>query len=161
MEHRLGVDKKIVQLPSSAEQVFESSANISNTPMRWDEFLKELKMQWRIMWHERIDDKVRAEGISKKDYSLLFLESGTVIVATRKYKAPDFFEIMERNRAIFGVGRDIEGANPSVGGWKKFIKTVLNKQQRFARRKKPEFPNSKGRNNLQQKKGGRGWVHQF
>ncbi|MDH5462463.1 MAG: hypothetical protein OEX09_09630, partial [Candidatus Bathyarchaeota archaeon] len=56
----------------------------------WREFVQELKQRWRILWRHRIDDKVRAEGIASKDYDLLFVDRGTVIVATKDYKPPKF-----------------------------------------------------------------------
>ena len=41
--------------------------------VEWNGFVEELKRQWRLLWRERIDDKVRAEGISSKDFELLFV----------------------------------------------------------------------------------------
>ena len=48
-----------------------------------------------MLWRDRIDDRVRAEGIADKDYSMLFVEGGLVVVATRDYKPLNFREIME------------------------------------------------------------------
>jgi hypothetical protein len=33
------------------------------------ELVENLKRQWKVMWRQRIDDRVRAEGIAEKDYS--------------------------------------------------------------------------------------------
>ena len=46
------------------------------------QFVEELKKQWKTLWQERIEDKVRAEGISGKDYSKLFVERGTIITVS-------------------------------------------------------------------------------
>ncbi len=121
----------------------------------WKQLLEELKMQWRILWRDRIDDKVRAEGIANRDYSLLFVERGTVVVATRDYKPLDFVEILKQHKPS-----DVENAappSPSVGGWGKFIRGVISKQKRFTRRRPaPLEPKKKVQ---QLKKGGRGWLH--
>ncbi|MCJ7424076.1 hypothetical protein MUP01_07395 [Candidatus Bathyarchaeota archaeon] len=61
----------------------------------WNELFRELKREWKAVWLERFDDKVVAEGAAVKDYSLLSLGRGTVVVATRKYRVPDFHEIVE------------------------------------------------------------------
>jgi hypothetical protein len=54
------------------------------------QILDEFKTQWKMLWRNRIDDKVRAEGIADKDYYMLFVDQGTVIMATRKFKPLDF-----------------------------------------------------------------------
>ena len=30
--------------------------------------VEKLKVQWKLLWSERFDDKVRAEGVSMSDY---------------------------------------------------------------------------------------------
>lgn len=149
------------QTPSSSEHEFENSNNSLKTPMKWEEVVKELKTQWRKMWRERIDDKVRAEGISREDYPLLFLECGTIVIATRKYKPPDYYEILERHRGIMEIEKTVGYVNPLVGGWRKFIRSILGEQQRFTRRKRPEPLKLGDKGSLQKKKSGRGWIHQF
>ena len=42
-------------------------------------FVDDLRIQWKDLWQNRIDDKVRAEGIAKQDYLGLFVDRGTVI----------------------------------------------------------------------------------
>jgi len=118
------------------------------------EIVEELREQWKMMWRERIDDKVRAEGISDKDYSQLFVERGTIIVATRKFKPLDFFEILQQYRD--SIGGEVVPPSPSVGGWGKFIRNSLNKQHSRKRRNAPE-PVGKERQQL--KKRGKGWLH--
>ena len=123
-------------------------------------FIEELKKQWKTLWRERIDDKVRAEGISDKDYSKLFVERGTVIMATRKFKAPDFYEILQQH--LSADSNDISNVlppNPIVGGWGKFVRNVLSKQKPLARRRRSALTEPVRKTNQQLKKGGRGWLH--
>ena len=119
------------------------------------EFVDELRGQWRLLWRDRIDDRVRAEGIANEDYSKLFVERGTVIVATRDYKPPDFVEILQQHIAS-GADKLIP-PDPAVGGWGKFMRSVLRKQRELTRRLAPPKPNRDQRQQL--KKGGRGWLH--
>ena len=120
------------------------------------EAVEEIKMQWRHLWQDRVDDKVRAEGIASGDYSKLFVEKGTIIHATRKFKALSFKEILEQNQ-VANSERFVP-PSPHVGGWSKFIKTsiyVANPQRhkRALEHVEPE------RERQQPKKGGRGWLH--
>jgi hypothetical protein len=121
-----------------------------------EQLVGELVVQWRTLWRDRIDDKVRAEGIANMDYSLLFVERGTVIIAPRDYKPLDFYEILEQHRVH--NADNMVPPNPSVGGWGKFVKSVLRKQS-FIRRERPAPPELNGKKGQQQKKGGRGWLH--
>jgi hypothetical protein len=124
------------------------------------EFVEELKKQWRTLWRERIDDEVRAEGISSKDYTELFVERGTVIVATRKFKPPDFYEIVQQH--LSHDQSDIRNPlllNPKTGGWGKFVRTVLRKQQASVRRRRDSFVETDKKVGQQLKKCGRGWLH--
>ena len=61
------------------------------------EFVDELKIEWKKLWSERLDDKVRAEGIAVNDYSSLFIDKGTIIHATRDFKVLNFKEILANN----------------------------------------------------------------
>jgi len=119
------------------------------------EFVDELRVQWKLLWRDRIDDKVKAEGIANQDYSKLFVERGTVIIATRDYKPPDFVEILQQH--ISSDAERMVPPNPAVGGWGKFVRTVLNKQKGLTRRPAPPKPEQK--KDQQLKKGGRGWLH--
>jgi len=120
--------------------------------------VEDVKVEWRLLWRDRIDDKVRAEGIAKREYLLLFVERGTVIVATRNFKPLDLKEILRLHRV-----QDVErfvAPHPSVGGWGKFARTVLNKQKRSRKWKAAKsVPRRKRKKSLQLKKGGRGWLH--
>ena len=58
------------------------------------EMVETIKIQWRKLWQERVDDKLRAEGIATADFCDLFVEKGTIIHATRNYKPLNFKEIL-------------------------------------------------------------------
>ncbi len=125
----------------------------------WREFIEELKQRWGVLWRDKIDDRVRAEGIASKDYDLLFVDRGTVIVATRDYKPPNLREILERHAEDKQPGRAV-APHPEVGGWGKFIRDVISKQRRFTKRGRP-VPSEPEKEKPQLKKGGRGWLHRF
>ncbi|MGD0977570.1 MAG: hypothetical protein ABR962_00345 [Candidatus Bathyarchaeia archaeon] len=107
------------------------------------------------MWKERFDDRVRAEGVSVRDYPLLFMSRGHVIFASRDAKAPSFSQIVE----VWASQGLVYSPDPDVGGWGKFVRTELN---RVTRSRARAFVNGqckcqKERQHL--KKGGRGWLH--
>ena len=119
------------------------------------EFVDELRTDWKDLWRNRLDDKVRAEGIAYQDYSKLFVERGTVIMATRDFKPLEFFDIVQEYLKF-----DAEKAvppNSTIGGWGKFIRNNIRKQKKPTRRFAPPKPTSKKGQQL--KKGGRGWLH--
>jgi hypothetical protein len=118
--------------------------------------IEEIKEEWRHLWRERIDDKVRAEGVASQSFPLCFVDQGTIIVATRDFKPLHLKEILSLNR-IQNAGQII-GPAPAVGGWHKFARTVLNKQPRKCRFvfEKPKPHRAK---KLQLKNGGRGWLN--
>jgi len=122
-----------------------------------EEIIKELKERWKMLWRERIDDKVRAEGIADKDYSVLFVERGTVIFATRDFRPLSFREVLELN-GVVDVDR-VVSPSPCVGGWGRFIRTVIASQNRDRRISETRrfLEGRKKRQHL--KKGGRGWLH--
>lgn len=122
-----------------------------------DEIINELKVQYKTLWRERIDDKVRAEGIANKDYSMLFVEKGTVIFATRDFKPLNFKEILNQHKVV-DVNRVVP-PSPRVGGWGRFIRTEIASQKRHGRvrRTRRYLDVKKQRQYL--KKGGRGWLH--
>ncbi len=123
----------------------------------WKTFLEGLRARWRSLWEDRIDDKVRAEGIASEDYDLLFVDQGTVIVATRDYRPPIFGDILERHVKHKQPG-EVVVSNPRVGGWGKFVRDVVRKQKRFTKRGRP-VPSEPEKKKQQLKKGGRGWLH--
>jgi len=121
------------------------------------ELVEELKMHWKKLWQERVDDRVRAEGVATAEYAKLFIEKGTVIHATRNYKALSLKEILEQHQ-IANTDRFISPP-PEVGGWTKFAKD--NIAGRRQRKKTRASSYCEGKKQKQQpKKGGRGWLHQ-
>lgn len=119
------------------------------------EFVTELRDQWKDLWRNRIDDKVRAEGIAKQDYSGLFVERGTVIMATRDYRPLDFFDIVQQYLPF--DAEKVVPPNSTIGGWGKFIRNKIRNQKNTIRRFVPPKPAHKKGQQL--KKGGRGWLH--
>ncbi len=85
--------------------------------------VEELKNEWKRLWRERIDDHVRAEGIAIKDYSEVFVERGTVILATRNFKLMNFRDVLEQH-GIVDVHRYV-APDPRVGGWGKFVRSTI------------------------------------
>ena len=122
------------------------------------ELVEELKIQWKKLWQERVDDKVRAEGIAIGDYSRLFVEKGTVIHATRDFKALNFKEILEQHQ-IANADRFVP-PSPQVGGWTKFIKTNVTSQRTRKNTRASLYCEDK-KEKQQPKKGGRGWLHKI
>ncbi len=120
------------------------------------EIVEELKVQWRRLWQNRVDDKVRAEGIATADYCDLFVEKGTIIHATKDYKALSFKEILQQHQ-IANVDRFIS-PDPQVGGWTKFIKVNIA-GRRIYRKERAELQGVEKKQKQHLKKGGRGWLH--
>ena len=120
------------------------------------EMVEELKTVWKKLWQERVDDKIRAEGIATADYSTLFVEKGTIIHATRDYKSLNFKEILEQHQ-IANADRFIP-PSPQVGGWTKFIRTSIT-NQRLRKKRRIELYCAEKKKRQQLKKGGRGWLH--
>lgn len=119
-------------------------------------FVDELQVEWKRLWNERLNDKVRAEGIAVNNYDSLFIDKGTVIHATRDFKVLNFKDILKQHE-VETPERYIP-PDPSVGGWNKFVKDNITKQpQRKRRRIEEELQIKKEK--LQPKKSGRGWLH--
>ncbi|MGD0406220.1 MAG: hypothetical protein ABSB10_06160 [Candidatus Bathyarchaeia archaeon] len=118
--------------------------------------VEELKVQWKLLWSERFDDKVRAEGVSVSDYVSLRVERGTIIHATRDFKALSFKEILEQH-LVEDIDRFVQ-PEVHVGGWNKFIKTeITGRRHQSDKRVASSVPEK--RVVQQPKKGGRGWLH--
>ncbi len=116
----------------------------------------ELKTEWKKLWEERVDDKIRAEGIAKKDYSMLSVDRGTIIHATRAYKALNFKDILEQHE-VENAERYIPPSS-EVGGWNRFIKQeIVSKKP--DRMKRAQVYQKEIIVKQQAKKGGRGWLH--
>ena len=115
-----------------------------------------LRIQWKQLWQERVDDKIRAEGIATADYCDLFVEKGTIIHATRNFKALSFKEILEQHE-ITNLDR-VMPPDPQIGGWNKFIKTNIT-NQRPRKKRRAELYWDEKKEKQQPKKSGRGWLH--
>jgi len=122
--------------------------------LKQKELVDELKIEWKRLWQERVDDKVRAEGIAVDDYSSLFIDKGTIIHATRDFKALNFKDILEQHE-ILNPDRYVP-PNPQVGGWNKFVKdNITNKKTE----KLIEYYSSPKNKKALRKKTRRGWLH--
>ena len=120
------------------------------------EMVEELRVQWKRLWQDRVDDKLRAEGIATADFCDLFVEKGTIIHATRDFKALNFKDILEQHH-VENPDRYIP-PNPQIGGWTKFVKTNITNQP--PRKRRAELYHYGNKHKRQQpKKGGRGWLH--
>ena len=117
--------------------------------------VEELRNQWRELWITRFDDKVRAEGISRQDYPKLFVERGTVMIATRKYKPLSFHEILQQHLPE----DDTNGVppHPFYGGYRKFIRDFIVRQKRETGQKRPSLPSTK-RGEKPSRKKVRRWI---
>jgi hypothetical protein len=121
------------------------------------ETVEALRVEWKKLWKERVDDRLRAEGIATDDYYDLFVEKGTIIHATRDFRALNFKEILEQHK-ITNADRFVY-PDPYIGGWNKFIKVnIRNQRSSKYRRAELHFDETK-RERQQPKKGGRGWLH--
>jgi hypothetical protein len=119
--------------------------------------VEELKTEWKRLWRERFDDRVRAEGIANKDYSQVFVERGTVILATRNFKLMNFRDVLEAH-GIVDVHKYVS-PDPWVGGWGKFVRANITAQRggKAVKRAASYVAEPKVKQHL--KKGGRGWMH--
>ena len=128
------------------------SASRSQTEVLSDDVIEE----WKALWRDRCDDRVKAEAMANRDFSLLCIERGTVIAASRAFKPLDLRSIL-KNHASDDAG-NVVPTHPSLGGWGKFVRNVLSKQSRVRVGKRSS--RSRGRRgNLQRTKSGRGWLH--
>ena len=135
------------------EQIVATGANAEDSRVK----AEEVKVEWKLLWQQRIDDKARAEAMADQCFPLLGVERGTVIAASRDFKELNLKAIL-RSHNILNFEQFVN-PDPRVGGWAKFARTVLNKQtrlQQYRFENQPEHPGKKG----QLKKGGRGWLHQ-
>ena len=118
--------------------------------------VEELRAQWKKLWQERVEDKLRAEGVATANYCDLFVEKGTIIHATRNYKALNFEEILKQHQ-ITNAERFI-APSPQVGGWHKFIKVNIRNRS-AGRKRRAALYCEEEKKKQQPKQGGRGWLH--
>lgn len=117
--------------------------------------VEELRVQWKQLWSDRLNDKVRAEDVSSSTYDSLRVERGTIIHASRDYKPLNFKEILEEHK--IENPQNFIAPNVNVGGWTKFVKTEITPQNPQKRRQREYVAEKKVCQ--QPKKGGRGWLH--
>jgi hypothetical protein len=120
------------------------------------ELVEELKGQWKLLWSERVNDDVRAEGISVANYESLRVERGTINQATRDFNPLNFKEILE-SHMVENPERYIQ-PDRREGGWGKFVKTEITKNQGQKSKRAQEYAPKKPKGK-QPKKSGRGWLH--
>ncbi len=112
-----------------------------------------LKIEWADLWKYKQDDETRAEGVSVKAYSLLSVDSGEVIHATRDFKPVSFREVLERHVGSEDASRvDLD---PRVGGWRKFARQ--NFPVKVGKRVERREAGIKWDLSQHQRKGGAGW----
>jgi hypothetical protein len=117
--------------------------------------VEEIKSQWKRMWRERIDDHVRAEGVACEDYDKLFVERGTIVLATRDFKLSTLKEILDLHKVA--NAERLVPPSPNIGGWGKFVRTHISGKRPVSIRVREFEANEKKPQQL--KKGGRGWLH--
>jgi hypothetical protein len=126
--------------------------------LKQKEYVDELRDEWKRLWSERLNDKVRAEGIAVDNYDSLFIDRGTIIHATRDFKVLNFKDILKQHE-VENAERYIP-PDPTVGGWNKFVKDNITKQPpRKKRAVEEELRIKSQKDKPQPKKGGRGWLH--
>ena len=95
-----------------------------------------LKIEWADLWTNKHEDEVKAEGVSIKDYDMLFVDRGEIIHATRDFKPISFHDVLEKH-----VGKEEASKvdiDPRVGGWGKFAKQNFpaKKREKVKRRRR-------------------------
>ena len=108
-------------MPTKTDSTVDCSEKMNERKTETKEFVEQLRGQWKSLWSERINDKVRAEDISNKTYDSLRVEQGTIIHATRDFKPLNFKEILEQHK-VENPDRYIQ-PDVNQGGWNKFVKT--------------------------------------
>ena len=109
---------------------------------------------------ERFDDKEMAEGVSVGDHTLLHVEKGTIIHATRDFKASSLKEILEQNM-VENPDRFVQ-PETKVGCWNKLTKKEITSQnpRKSGRQIASYIAEKPDRHGVKQlRKRGRGWLH--
>jgi len=123
----------------------------------WEKIYKqwrELKTEWAELWRTKYGDEVRAEDVSSKEFERLFIDRGEVINATRDYRPLSFREILHRH-----LGSQLServNPDPSIGGWRKFVKEHLQRPKPATKKEQPEGDIHLAQH---QRKGGHGWLN--
>jgi len=128
---------------------------VNDKRVKRHEFLLKVKEEWRLLWRERFDDRVRAEGVAVRDYPLVLMDRGCVIFASRDAKAPSFSEVVD----FWASQGCIYAPDPAVGGWGKFVRNFIIRRSERRRIMESAKPSNGSCKKQQLKKGGRGWLH--
>lgn len=94
---------------------------VDKTREEQDEFRRKLKEEWRLIWWEWFDDRVKTEGIAVRDYPLLFMDRGYVVFAGRAAKVPVLSDVVN----VWVSQGCMYAPDPSDGGWGRFIRTEM------------------------------------
>ena len=134
-------------------------ALLTNSPEKQE--VETIRAEWKKLWCERHDDRVRAEGVAAREYQDLFVDKGTIIYASRDFKPLNFKEILEQHQVI-NPDRYIPPP-ATVGGWGVFIKRNItsgnSRAKRNPRTAAYKAENGDKKEKQQNKQGGRGWLH--
>ena len=135
-----------------------TSDSVSNHERNTTYFRKEIRKEWKALWDQRIEDKQIAEDVARRDYDLLFVETGTVIRASRLFKPLDLEEIIDENERLLGL--NLHELKSDEGGYRKFAKNILSKQSKGGRAHLRRYElSAKNVRNCPPKNAGRGWLH--
>ena len=115
----------------------------------------QLKRDWAELWRTKLEDEVRAEGISSRDYWRLFVERGEILFASRDCKPPSFGEILEKNLGAETASK--VSLDPSVGGWRRFAREHLQGKKGMVVEREP--PRVRSDLSQAQRKNGAGWLN--
>jgi hypothetical protein len=146
----LQVEKRENLVDCASETSYKSKAEAQK------KLVEQLKLEWKSMWSERFHDKQKAEGVSVADYEQLRVNRGTVIHATRDFKALNFKDILSEH-LVENPDLYIQPSS-TEGGWNKFVKTNIKGQKKDDVKRRETFAPKKARGS-QPKNGGRGWLH--
>jgi hypothetical protein len=122
--------------------------------------ITQIRKEWKELWSQKFEDDLIAEDIARRDYPLLFIEQGTVVRATRKYRHIEFDDIIEKHQKSLGSNL-INPPHPEIGGWGKFIKTKIRKPSSLRNMDRKQHSINIKSKKQHEKKGGRGWLHKI
>ena len=134
-----------------------NSQNSESKLQTQKKLVEDLKVEWKQMWTQRYDDKERAEGVSANDYKALYVERGTIIHATKDFKALDFKDILNQHK-VENPERYVQ-PDVNIGGWKRFIRTEVSSQQAKRSKSSQSRCLKKSADKQTKKSERRGWLH--
>ena len=76
-------DRRELQVINQPHNDALPNSSLESKTKTQKELVETLRVQWKLLWSERFNDKIRAEGISKKDYrTVLFNQTSTLEAGT-------------------------------------------------------------------------------